>query len=302
MRCVPFMREADRFPASASNWQVIPITGGRMIDAAPLKTWRDASSTRGGADSTPRKLEQAMTIYPAIDIRGGRCVRLRQGDPEQQTVFSDDPSEMARRWVDAGAEWLHMVDLDGAFSGGPENRDAIAKVVAAVSIPVQLGGGLRGMEQIAAAADAGIARLILGTAAFESPDLVREANEALPGRIAVGIDARDGFVATEGWKRVTDMSAIPFATNVAGLGACTIVYTDIGRDGMHTGPNVEATMDLAEAVDVPVIASGGVSDLADVQKVAGEAGSGIAGLIIGSALYRGTVDLEDAIAVGRIGR
>jgi phosphoribosylformimino-5-aminoimidazole carboxamide ribotide isomerase len=226
---------------------------------------------------------------------------LRQGDPEQQTVFSDDPSEMARRWVDEGAEWLHVVDLDGAFSGGPENREAIAKIVDSVSVPVQLGGGLRGMEQISAAADAGIRRLILGTAAFESPELVGEANDALPGRVAAGIDARDGFVATEGWKRVTDAAAIPFARKVAGLGACTIVYTDIGRDGMHTGPNVEATMDLAEAVDVPVIASGGVSDIADVQRVAAESGSGIAGLIIGSALYRGTVDLADAIAVGRIG-
>ncbi len=242
-----------------------------------------------------------MTIYPAIDIRGGRCVRLRQGDPEQQTVFSDDPSEMARQWADLGAEWLHVVDLDGAFSGGPANREAIAKIVGAVSIPVQLGGGLRGMAQVSAAADAGISRLILGTAAFETPELVGEANDALPGRIAVGIDARDGLVATEGWKHVTDAAAIPFAGKVASLGASTIVYTDIGRDGMHTGPNVEATMDLAESVDIPVIASGGVSDLADVQAVAAEAGSGIEGLIIGSALYRGTVDLVDAMAVGRMG-
>ncbi|MBT3267216.1 1-(5-phosphoribosyl)-5-[(5-phosphoribosylamino)methylideneamino]imidazole-4-carboxamide isomerase [Candidatus Poribacteria bacterium] len=240
-----------------------------------------------------------MKIYPAIDIRGGRCVRLRQGDPEQQTVFSDDPSEMARRWVGMGAEWLHVVDLDGAFGGAPENREAIAGIVGAVSVPVQLGGGLRGMEQILAAAEAGIARVILGTAAFESPDLVATANDALPGRVAVGIDARDGCVATEGWTRVTDTEASSFARQVAGLGACVIVYTDIGRDGMHTGPNVAATMDLAESVDAPVIASGGVSDLADVQAVAVEAGSGIEGLIIGSALYRGTVDLEDAIAVGR---
>jgi len=240
-----------------------------------------------------------MTIYPAIDIRGGRCVRLRQGDPEQQTVFSDDPSEMARRWADMGAEWLHVVDLDGAFSGDPANRAATDNIVAAVSIPVQLGGGLRGMAQIRGAADAGISRCILGTAAFESPELVEEANAALPGRVAVGIDARDGFVATEGWRNVTKTEAVAFARKVAALGACAIIYTDIGRDGMHTGTNVEATMGLAEAVDIPVIASGGVSDLADVQAVAGEAASGIEGLIIGSALYRGTVDLGDAIAVGR---
>lgn len=240
-----------------------------------------------------------MTIYPAIDIRGGRCVRLRQGDPEQQTVFSDDPSEMARRWAGMGAEWLHVVDLDGAFSGGPANREAIERIVAAVSIPVQLGGGLRGMTQIHGAANAGIARCILGTAAFTSPELVGQASAALPGRIAVGIDARDGYVATEGWRNVTDSDAVTFARQVSGLGACAIIYTDIGRDGMHTGTNVEATMGLAEAVDIPVIASGGISDLADVQAVAAEAGSGIEGLIIGSALYRGTVDLADAIAVGQ---
>lgn len=240
-----------------------------------------------------------MTIYPAIDIRGGQCVRLRQGDPEQQTVFSDDPSEMARRWADIGAEWLHVVDLDGAFSGGPANRAAVEKIVGAVSIPVQLGGGLRSMEQIRAAADAGITRCILGTAAFESPELVGEASEALPGRVAVGIDARNGFVATEGWTKVTDADAVGFARKMAALGACAIIYTDIGRDGMHTGTNVPATMDLAESVDIPVIASGGIADIADVRAVATESRSGIEGLIIGSALYRGTVDLADALAVGR---
>jgi phosphoribosylformimino-5-aminoimidazole carboxamide ribotide isomerase len=224
---------------------------------------------------------------------------LRQGDPEQQTVFSDDPSEMARRWADMGAEWLHVVDLDGAFGGAPENRRAVAGIVDAVSIPVQLGGGLRDMGHILAAAESGLTRLILGTAAFETPELVSTANDALPGRVAVGIDARDGLVATEGWKHVTEAAAIPSARQVADLGACGIVYTDIGRDGMHTGTNVAATVDLAESVDVPVIASGGVSDLADVQAVAMESSSGIEGLIIGSALYRGTVDLEDAIAVGR---
>ena len=158
---------------------------------------------------------------------------------------------------------------------------------------------MRGMSQIVAAAEAGIARVILGTAAFESPGLVATANDALPGRVAVGIDARDGCVATEGWTRVTDTEAGAFARRVADLGACVIVYTDIGRDGMHTGPNVAATMDLAESVDVPVIASGGVSDLADVQAVAMESGAGIEGLIVGSALYRGTLDLSEAIAVGR---
>ena len=240
-----------------------------------------------------------MRIYPAIDLKGGRCVRLRQGDPQQETVFSDDPVTTASRWVDEGAEWLHLVDLDGAFSGSPQNAEAIAGILRTVDVPVQLGGGLRSVEAARAALEAGVQRIILGTAAFEQPEIVSELAADHPGRVAVGIDARDGRVATHGWKEQTDRPAIDFAREMEGRGAAVIIYTDIRRDGMLEGPNVDATVALAETLSIPVIASGGVSSLGDIRSLARVAAAGIEGVIVGRALYDRAFTLREAIAAAR---
>ncbi|MDA1192626.1 MAG: 1-(5-phosphoribosyl)-5-[(5-phosphoribosylamino)methylideneamino]imidazole-4-carboxamide isomerase [Candidatus Poribacteria bacterium] len=237
-------------------------------------------------------------IYPAIDLRNGNCVQLQQGDPNRETVFSDNPVTMAHHWTAQGAAWLHLVDLDGAFSGAPQNADAIRRIVAAVEVPTQLGGGLRGMEQVRGAIDAGVHRPIIGTAAVESPELVKEAAAEFPDRIAVGIDARDGFVSTRGWKVTTELNAVEFAKKMEQYGATIIIFTDIGQDGMLKGPNVEATVALAEALTIPVIASGGVSTLDDVRRLAAVVDAGIDGVIIGSALYKHRFTLEEAIAAG----
>ncbi len=243
-----------------------------------------------------------MTLYPAIDLRCGRCVRLEQGDPERETQFSDDPAATARGWVSEGAEWLHVVDLDGAFSGERANETAIRDIVKSAGVPVQLGGGLRTVEAIASAVDAGIERVIVGTAAHERPAIVREAAELVPGRVAVGIDARDGLVATRGWRVVTDVAAVDMARRMEDLGAAVIIYTDIGRDGMLEGPNIGATRALAESLSIPVIASGGVASLTDVEAARDLAEAGVEGVIVGRALYAGQFTLPDAIAVLRGGR
>lgn len=240
-----------------------------------------------------------MTIYPAIDLRAGRCVRLEQGDPDRETTFSDDPAATARRWVSEGAEWLHVVDLDGAFSGERRNADAIGEIVDAAGVPVQLGGGLRSMDAIRAAVDVGVERVIIGTAAMEHPELVAEAASELPGRVAVGIDARDGFVATRGWKVVADVQATDLARRMEALGASVVIYTDIRRDGMLAGPNVAATAVLAQSVRIPVIASGGMSSLKDVEVLASLSSAGVEGVIIGRALYAGRFTLGEAMAVAR---
>jgi phosphoribosylformimino-5-aminoimidazole carboxamide ribotide isomerase len=239
----------------------------------------------------------ALTLYPAIDLKDGQCVRLRRGAMDDATVYSSDPAAQARAWQDAGFSWLHVVDLNGAFTGRPVNGAAIAAILAAVTIPVQLGGGIRDMAGIEAWLAAGIRRVILGSAAAKHPQLVRDACRAFPGRIVVGIDARDGKVATEGWSETSQIDARDLARAVEDAGIAAIVYTDISRDGMLSGLNIEQTVALASAVTAPVIASGGVSgpqDLADLRSAA--AGTRIEGVIVGRALYDGRIDPAAALA------
>jgi phosphoribosylformimino-5-aminoimidazole carboxamide ribotide isomerase len=236
----------------------------------------------------------AFTVYPAIDLKDGACVRLRQGAMDQATVYGTDPAAQARAWQDAGFAWLHVVDLNGAFAGRAVNADAVRAILAAVSIPVQLGGGLRDLDAIAAALDAGIRRVILGSAAVKNPALVDQACRAFPGRIVVGIDARDGMVATEGWAEISATPAAAVAARFAAAGVTAIIYTDIGRDGMLTGLNIDQTVALARVTDIPVIASGGVGGVADI---AAAATTGrIAGAIVGRALYDGRVTPAEALA------
>src|SRR5271165_6158007 len=232
-----------------------------------------------------------LTIYPAIDLKDGQCVRLRRGAMDDATVYSSDPAGQARAWQDAGFAWLHVVDLNGAFTGKPVNGAAVAAILDAVTIPVQVGGGIRDMAGIESWLAAGVRRVILGSAAVKHPALVREACRALPGRIAVGIDARDGKVATEGWAETSSIDARDLARSFEDCGVAAIVYTDIGRDGMLSGLNLAQTVALAEAVAVPVIASGGVGgpqDLIDLRAAA--AGTRIEGVIVGRALYDGRID------------
>lgn len=239
-----------------------------------------------------------MRVYPAIDLKDGACVRLRQGAMEGATVYGQDPGAQARAWADQGAEWLHVVDLDGAFAGRPVNQEAVAAILAAVAIPVQLGGGIRDRDGIEHWLAAGAARVILGSAAVKNPALVREACRAHPGRVAVGIDARDGLVATEGWAERSSLPALDLALRVEEAGAAAIIYTDISRDGMLGGLAVEATVALAARLETPVIASGGVGTLDDLRALRSAAGeSGIEGVIIGRALYDGRVGLGEAIAL-----
>lgn len=238
-----------------------------------------------------------MILYPAIDLKDGACVRLLRGDMEAATVFGTDPAAQARAFADAGAEWLHLVDLNGAFAGRPVNGEAVEAILSAVSVPVQLGGGIRDRAGIEAWLDKGIARVILGTVAVEEPDLVREAAAAHPGRIAVGIDARGGRVATRGWADQTELDATDLARRFEDAGVAAIIYTDIDRDGAMGGPNIAATEALARAVAIPVIASGGVSRMADLTALA--AIGVIAGAISGRALYDGAIDLTEALRLLR---
>ena len=238
-----------------------------------------------------------MILYPAIDLKGGACVRLLRGDMAAATVYGTDPGAQAAAFAAAGCERLHVVDLDGAFAGEARNAVAVASILASVSVPVQLGGGIRDRAAVERWLEAGVARVILGTAAVEDPGLVREVARAHPGRIAVGIDARGGRVATRGWAEVTGTDATDLARAFEDAGIAAIIYTDIERDGAMQGPNVAATAALARAVDVPVIASGGVSSLADLTALR-DAG-GIAGAISGRALYDGALDLRAALAALR---
>ena len=234
-----------------------------------------------------------MRLYPAIDLKDGQCVRLLKGEMDKATVFGDDPAAQARAFQDAGAEWLHLVDLNGAFAGEPVNGDAVRAILSATDIPAQLGGGIRDMDTIAMWLDAGLARVILGTVAVENPDLVREAARAFPGQVAVGLDARGGRVATRGWAEETDMQVTDLARRFEDAGIAAIIYTDIDRDGAMQGPNVAATEALARAVHVPVIASGGVSSLDDLRRL--KATGVIEGAISGRALYDGAIDLGEAL-------
>lgn len=240
-----------------------------------------------------------MIVIPAIDLKGGKCVRLEQGLMERDTVYADDPAAQALVWQEKGAEILHVVDLDGAFAGEPKNRRPIEAIVAALSIPVQLGGGIRDLPTIEAYLSMGVGRVIIGTAAQRNPDLVREACRHFPGRIVVGIDARNGMVAVQGWAEVTDVTATDLARRFEGMGVAAIVYTDISRDGMMQGPNIEATRQLAESLSIPVIASGGVSRLDDIRRLCAIESSGVTGVITGKAIYTGALDLAEAIAVAQ---
>jgi len=234
-----------------------------------------------------------MILYPAIDLKDGNAVRLLRGAMDQATVFNTDPAAQARAFQDAGCQWLHLVDLNGAFAGQPVNGAAVEAILAATSVPTQLGGGIRDMATIEMWLTRGIARVILGTVAVENPDLVRDAAREFPGKIAVGLDARGGFVATKGWATETDVQATDLARSFADAGVAAIIYTDIDRDGAMGGPNIAATADLARATAIPVIASGGVSSLADLTALR-DTGV-IAGAISGRALYDGALDLGAAL-------
>lgn len=235
-----------------------------------------------------------MILYPAIDLKNGQCVRLLRGDMDAATVFSESPADQAETFAKAGFEWLHVVDLDGAFQGKPANEQAVKAILSRVSIPVQLGGGLRNLDVIGKWLDAGISRVILGTVAQKNPLFVKEACRQFPDQIAVGIDARDGKVAVEGWAKQSDMPASELALKFEDAGVCAIIYTDIARDGAMQGPNIEETVALAESLSTPVIASGGIRSAEDVRQYRSFESHGIAGVVIGRALYEGGIKLEEA--------
>ena len=237
-----------------------------------------------------------MILFPAIDLKDGNCVRLLQGDMARATVFNDNPANQAAAFADAGFEWLHIVDLNGAFAGKSVNVEAVEAILAAIRVPVQLGGGIRDMAGIEAWLGRGITRAILGTAALRNPELVIEACKAHPGRIAVGIDARGGRVAVEGWAETAETLAVDLARRFEDAGVAAIIYTDIARDGMLSGLNLDETLALAEAVDIPVIASGGLKDMADIEALAAPRMARLAGAIAGRALYDGRLDPQAALA------
>lgn len=236
-----------------------------------------------------------MILYPAIDLKDGQCVRLLRGEMDKATVFSNSPADQAAAFESSGFEWLHLVDLNGAFEGRPVNAAAVRTILARVDMPVQLGGGIRTMDMIDLWLEAGISRVILGTAALRNPQLVRDACRLYPGQIAVGIDAKGGKVAVEGWAEVSDLMAVELGKRVEQAGACAIIYTDISRDGAMQGPNIEETVKLAEALSTPIIASGGISSLEDIRRYKDIEPSGIAGVVIGRALYDGAVNPEEAL-------
>lgn len=240
----------------------------------------------------------AVTIlFPAIDLKNGQCVRLRQGDMAQATVFNDSPADQAASFEADGFSWLHVVDLDGAFAGKPMNGAAVDAILARVRFPVQLGGGIRDMATVEGWLAKGIARVIIGTAAVRDPDFVRAAAKAFPDKVAVGIDARDGMVAVEGWAETSSLSAVDLGRRFADAGVCAIIYTDIARDGMLSGINWEGTIALAKALTIPVIASGGLASMADIERLVAPDAQLLAGAITGRALYDGRIDAKAALAL-----
>jgi len=238
-----------------------------------------------------------MELWPAIDLRDGRCVRLAQGDFTRETIYGDDPATMAQRWVDAGAERLHLVDLDGARDGAAGNRESVRAILDAVDVPCQLGGGIRNEETIQELLGLGLSRLIIGTLGVKQPAWFSQMCESYPHKLALGLDARDGMVATDGWKSTSERSAVELAQEMAALPLAAIIYTDIARDGTLSGPNIEALAEMIAAVDVPVIASGGIGSAADIAAVARIPA---AGCIVGKALYEGTISLDEALAACRL--
>lgn len=239
-----------------------------------------------------------MQIWPAIDLRGGKCVRLQQGDYNRETIFGDDPTEMAQRWVGDGARFLHLVDLDAARDGQLANRQAVASIVKRVGIPCELGGGIRDESTIRVWLEAGISRLVVGTKALKDPDWFREMCELFPGKLALGLDARDGYVATDGWLETSQVRATDLARQFADVPLVSIVYTDIARDGMLAGPNFDGVAEMKDAVSAPVIASGGVTTADDIRRLAR---IGVAGCIVGRSLYDGKLTITEAIAAGNQG-
>lgn len=235
-----------------------------------------------------------MLLIPAIDLKDGRCVRLRQGRMDDETIFSDDPVDMAGRWVEAGARRLHLVDLNGAFAGEPVNGEVISAIAAKYpELPIQVGGGIRDEATIQAYLDVGVDYAIIGTQAVKEPEFVGRACKAFPGHIIVGLDAKDGMVAIDGWATVTEHHVLDLARRFEQDGVSAIVYTDIGRDGMMSGVNLEATAALAEAINIPVIASGGITNIDDIRSLCGAKASGITGAITGRAIYEGTLDFAE---------
>lgn len=237
-----------------------------------------------------------MLLIPAIDLKDGHCVRLKQGDMDEATTFSEDPAAMARHWIDQGARRLHLVDLNGAFAGKPKNAAAIKSILAEIGdeIPVQLGGGLRDLDTIEACLDSGISYVIIGTAAVKNPGFLYDACNAFPGHIIVGLDAKEGKVAVDGWSKLTKHDVIDLAKKFEDHGVEAVIYTDIGRDGMLSGVNIDATVKLAQALSIPVIASGGITDIKDIQALCAVAGEGITGAITGRAIYEGSLDFKQA--------
>jgi phosphoribosylformimino-5-aminoimidazole carboxamide ribotide isomerase len=237
-----------------------------------------------------------MLLIPAIDLKDGKCVRLQQGDMSASTTFGDDPAAMARRWLDAGARRLHLVDLNGAFAGKPVNEGAVKSILRAVGgeIPVQLGGGIRDLDTIERYLDDGIGYVIIGTAAVKNPGFLKDACSAFGGHIIVGLDAKDGKVATDGWSKLTGHEVVDLARKFEDYGVESVIYTDIGRDGMLTGINIEATVRLAQALTIPVIASGGLSDIRDIERLCAVESDGVEGVICGRSIYTGALDFAAA--------
>ncbi|NLD48885.1 MAG: 1-(5-phosphoribosyl)-5-[(5-phosphoribosylamino)methylideneamino]imidazole-4-carboxamide isomerase [Clostridiaceae bacterium] len=236
-----------------------------------------------------------MIIYPAVDVKDGRCVRLLQGEFNKVTVYSENPVEMALKWEQLGAQYLHVVDLDGARTGVAQNIAVISEMAVKLGIPVQLGGGIRTIEMIETVLCKGIERVILGTSAVRDPELVKRAIKTFENNVVIGIDAKDGMVAIEGWAKTSEFTAIGFAKKMEDLGAKTIIYTDISRDGMLQGPNIKAMEDMVNSVNIDIIASGGVSNIEDIRKLKNV---GVSGVIVGKALYTGDLDLKQAIEIG----
>ncbi len=236
-----------------------------------------------------------MIIIPAVDIKNGKCVRLLQGRMDDETIYSDDPAAMALKWAQIGAQLIHVIDLDGAFAKSPQNIGAVRKILKSVAVPIQLGGGIRNEKTVHMYFELGVSRIIIGTEAIKKPEFVKRACQNYPGQVIVGIDARQGRVAIDGWTHTTGIEVIELAKEFEGCGVAAINFTDIQRDGMQTGPNIDATLRLAEAVTIPVIASGGVSSIEDIKNLLPIEKAGVAGVIVGRALYSGQLDLKTAL-------
>ena len=238
-----------------------------------------------------------MIFYPAIDLKDGACVRLLRGEMDDATVFNDNPGAQAKAFEDQGARYLHIVDLNGAFAGKPVNSEAVSSILASTQLPTQLGGGIRTLETMEFWLTAGISRIILGTIALTDPELVRNACKTFPGQVAIGIDAKDGFVATEGWAEVSSMQALELAKQFEDAGAAALIHTDISRDGAMQGPNLDASLEIARTASIPVIVSGGVSSMADIERIADLGGDILEGVISGRAVYDGLVDVNEATRI-----